>query len=67
MQEGVFTGRDFTEVFQEKTNQNSDLDQRNISSSSQGEGIYVRTIPHDTHKGLERKANLKCSCTTCTL
>ena len=50
-QDGVFTEKDFTEGFLEKTNQSSDLDQRNISSSSSDEAIYVRTISHDTHKG----------------
>ena len=48
---GVFT-ENSAEGFHEKTNQSSDLDQRNISSNSLGEALHVRTIRHDTHKGL---------------
>ena len=48
-QDGVFT-ENSVEGFHEKTNQSSDLDQRNISSNSEGEAIHVRTI--STHKGL---------------
>ena len=51
-QDGVFTENGFTEGFHKKTNQSSGLGQRNISSNSQGETIHVRTISHDTHKGL---------------
>ena len=63
---GVFT-ENSAEGFHEKTNQSSDLDQRNISSNSLGEAIHVCTIRHDKDSLLEGKAYLKCSCTTCTL
>ena len=48
-QDGVFT-ENSVQGFHEKTNRSSDLDQRNISSNSEGETIHVRTI--STHKGL---------------
>ena len=50
-QDGVFT-ENSAEGFHEKTNQSSDLDQRNISSNSQGKAIHGCTISRDTRKGL---------------
>ena len=50
-QDGVFT-ENSAKGFHEKTNQSSDLDQRNISSSSQGKAIHKCAISGDTHKGL---------------
>ena len=50
-QDGFFT-ENSVEGFHEKTNQRSDLDQRNISFNSQGKAIHVPTVSHDTHKGL---------------
>ena len=50
-QDGFFT-ENSVEGFHEKTNQSSDLDQRNISFNSQGKAIHVPTVSHDTHKGL---------------
>ena len=37
------------------------LDEKNISSSSQGDAIHLRTIPHDTNKGLvaQRESELE--------
>ena len=40
--------------FKRRQNRTQDhLDERNISSSSQGDAIHLRTIPNDTNKELE--------------
>lgn len=48
--------------FKRRQNRTQDhLNGRNNSSSSQGDAIHVRTIPHDTNKGLvaQRESELE--------